>query len=79
MDRRLTPFSGRVAHVSLSGLVNAPLTEGLRAQVIVPVANLCVSVGGARDRQLLMGDAVTVIDRDQGHVFVMSDKDGYCG
>ena len=79
MDRRLTPYSGRVAHVSLSGAVNAPLTEGLQAQVIVPVANLCRNPDGARDRQLLMGDAVTVIDRDQGHVFVMSAKDGYCG
>jgi cell wall-associated NlpC family hydrolase len=79
MDRRLTPHSGRVAHVSLSGLVNAPLTEGLHAQVIVPVANLCDGPDGARDRQLLMGEAVTVIDREQGHVFVMSAKDGYCG
>ena len=79
MDRRLTPYSGRVAHVSLSGVVNAPLTEGLQAQVIVPVANLCRAPDGARDRQLLLGDAVTVIDRDQGHVFVISAKDGYCG
>ena len=55
MDRRLTPFSGRVAHVSLSGVVNAPLTEGLQAQVIVPIANLRESPGGTRDRQLLMG------------------------
>ncbi len=79
MDRRLTPYSGRVAHVSLSGVVNAPLTEGLQAQVTVAVANLCDSPGGARDRQLLMGEAVTVIDRDQGHVFLMAAKDGYCG
>jgi len=79
MDRRLTPYSGRVAHVSLSGVVNAPLTEGLQAQVTVPVANLCDAPDGARDRQLLLGEAVTVIDRDQGHVFVMSAKDGYCG
>lgn len=79
MDRRLTPFSGRIAHVSLSGVVNAPLTEGLLAQVTVPVANLCRSPSGARDRQLLMGDTVTVIDRDQKHVFVRSEKDSYCG
>ncbi len=79
MDRRLTPYSGRVAHVSLSGVVNAPLTEGLLAQVIVPLANLCAKPGAARDRQLLLGEAVTVIDRDAGHVFVMSAKDGYCG
>ena len=79
MDRRLTPYSGRVAHVSLEGQIHAPLTEGEAAQVVVPVADLRAAPGGARDRQLLMGDAVTVIDRDQGHVFVMSAKDGYCG
>lgn len=79
MDRRLTPFSGRVAHVSLEGLVNAPLTEGEAAQVVVPIADLRAAPGGARDRQLLLGDGVTVIDRDQGHAFVLADKDGYCG
>jgi cell wall-associated NlpC family hydrolase len=79
MDRRLTPYSGRVAHVSLSGQVNAPLTEGLLAQVTVPLANLCAKPGVARDRQLLLGEAVTVIDRDGDFVFVMSAKDGYCG
>ena len=79
MDRRLTPYSGRVAHVSLSGVVNAPMTEGIQAQVTVGVANLCDVPGGARSRQLLLGEAVTVIDREKGHVFVMSAKDGYCG
>jgi cell wall-associated NlpC family hydrolase len=79
MDRRLTPFSGRVAHVSLSGEIDAPLTEGLQAQVTVALANLRDAPEGARDRQLLLGEAVTVIDRDKGHVFVMSAKDGYCG
>jgi cell wall-associated NlpC family hydrolase len=79
MDRRLTPYSGRVAHVSLSGVVNAPMTEGIQAQVTVGIANLCDVPGGARSRQLLLGEAVTVIDREKGHVFVMSAKDGYCG
>lgn len=79
MDKRLTPYSGRVAHVSLSGVVDAPLTEGLQAQVTVAVANLRESPDGARARQLLLGDAVTVIDRDRGKVFVLSAKDGYCG
>lgn len=79
MDRRTRPFSGRVAHVSLEGQIHAPLTEGEAAQVVVPVADLRAAPGGARDRQLLMGDAVTVIDRDQGHAFLRSDKDGYCG
>lgn len=79
MDRRTRAFSGRVAHVSMEGLVHAPLTEGEVAQVVQPLADLRVAPEGARDRQLLMGDKVTVIDRDQRHAFVLSDKDGYCG
>jgi cell wall-associated NlpC family hydrolase len=79
MDRRVTPFSGRVAHSSLAGQIEAPLTEGLQAQVTIPVTNLLDRPGGARDRQLLLGDAVTVIDRDESHAFVMAARDGYCG
>lgn len=79
MDRRMLPFSGRVAHVSLQGIVAAPLTEGEAAWVIVPLADLVAEPGGARDRQLLLGATVTVIDRDRSHVFVRSERDGYCG
>jgi cell wall-associated NlpC family hydrolase len=79
MDRRLTPFSSRVALVSLRGIVDAPLTEGEAAFVVTPVADLLARPDGPRDRQLLLGDAVTVIDRDREHVFVQAAKDGYCG
>lgn len=79
MDRRTTAYSGRVAHVSLRGLVDAPLTEGEAALVVAPLADLLAQPDGARDRQLLLGDAVTVIDRDRGHAFVQAAKDGYCG
>jgi cell wall-associated NlpC family hydrolase len=79
MDRRTRAFSGRVAHVSMEGLIDAPMTEGEPAQIVTPLADLRNAPGGARDRQLLLGDAVTVIDRDQGHAFVRSEKDGYCG
>jgi cell wall-associated NlpC family hydrolase len=79
MDRRITAFSGRVAHVSLQGVISAPMTEGEAAQVVIPLADLRQSPDGARDRQLLLGDAVTVIDRDEGSAFVQSAKDGYCG
>lgn len=79
MDRRLTPSSGRVAHVSLRGVVDAPLTEGEAAYVVAPLADLLSRPDGPRDRQILLGDAVTVIDRDQGHAFVQAAKDGYCG
>jgi cell wall-associated NlpC family hydrolase len=79
MDRRIKPFSGRVAHVSLKGEVIATFTEGQEAQVTVPLTNLYDKPGGVRDRQLLLGAGVTVIDRDRGHVFVQSTRDGYCG
>lgn len=80
MDRRDTPFSGRVAHVSLQGRVQAEaFTEGEPARVARPLVDLLTKPGGARDRQLLLGDAVTVIDRNGGFAYVMAAKDGYCG
>ncbi|MDP4034504.1 MAG: NlpC/P60 family protein [Pseudorhodobacter sp.] len=80
MDRRLTPANSRAAHESLRGRVAAPrYTAGEAAQVIVPLVDLLRAPGGARDRQLLLGDAFTVIDRSQGHAFGQSAKDGYCG
>jgi cell wall-associated NlpC family hydrolase len=79
MDRRLKPFSGRVALSSLKGELVAPYTDGEAAQVTVPVADLLDAPGGARQRQLLLGAAVTIVDRDRGHAFVQARRDGYCG
>jgi cell wall-associated NlpC family hydrolase len=79
MDSRLKPFSGRVALVSLRDEMVAPFTEGEAAQITVPLADLYDKPGGARQRQLLLGTAVTVIDRDRGYAFVQSRRDGYCG
>ena len=79
-DRRLTPFSGRVAHESLRGQIEAPaFTAGEAASLIVPVADLCPEPGALRDRQLLFGAALTVIDRAGEAVFVQAVADGYCG
>lgn len=78
-DRRLTPFSGRVAHESLRGHIEAPaFTAGEAACLIAPVADLCPEPGALRDRQLLFGAALTVIDRAEGAAFVQA-ADGYCG
>ena len=80
MDRRLTPFSGRVALPALRGAVPAEVfADGTAASVCKPLVDLLSRPNGARDRQLLWGDAVTVIDRQDGHVFVQAEKDGYCG
>lgn len=83
MDRRLTPFNGRVAHVSLQGRVAADqFVQGTPAVVTQPVTDILPTpdVNGTRmDRQLLLGERVTVVDHDKGHDFVMSAKDGYVG
>ncbi|WP_136441945.1 NlpC/P60 family protein [Pacificoceanicola onchidii] len=82
MDRRTTPFNGRVAHVSLKGEIDAErFVEGERAVVargtvdLFPAADREVSM----DRQLLLGEVVKVLDRLNGRAFVQADKDGYCG
>ncbi|PPB82305.1 NlpC/P60 family protein [Albidovulum inexpectatum] len=79
-DRRLLPANGRVAHVSLRGKVAAETyVEGSQARIVQPVADLLAAPGGPRDRQLLWGEGVLVLDRAGGHAFVRSDRDGYCG
>lgn len=79
-DRRTTPATGDVAHVSLRGHVAAArFVEGRAAAVAVPLADLCASPGGARDRQLLLGAAVTVLTEAAGQAFVQAVADGYCG
>lgn len=80
MDRRTTPFSGRIAHRSLQGVVEAEsYTDGTPARVARALADLNRSPGGLRDRQVLWGERLWVIDRRDGHAHAMAEKDGYCG
>ncbi len=80
MDRRTTPFSGRIAHVSLQGQVQADsFTEGQPMRVTAALTDILRAPGGGRDRQILFGDRLLVIDRQEGHAHVMAEKDGYCG
>lgn len=79
-DHRLTPANGRVAHVSLKGRVRADrYVTGDRARVGVPLADLVVRPDGPRDRQVLMGDRLLVLERLDRHAFVQAEKDGFCG
>lgn len=79
-DRRTTPATARVAHVSLRGQVQAPaFTEGRMAEVAVPLADLLAGPGGALDRQLAMGEGFCVIDHQGGFAFGQATRDGYCG
>lgn len=80
MDRRLTPFSGRVALDSLRGQVDAPaFTAGEPAAVALPLVDLLARPDGPRDRQLPLGAGLTVVDRHDGWAFVQATRDGYCG
>ena len=80
MDRRLTPATERVAHISLQGRVDAPAyTAGQSLRVAMPLVDLLRKPGGARERQLLLGEGFTVIDRYEGSAFGFAQKDGYCG
>ena len=80
MYRRLTPANARAALETLRGLVDAPrFVPGEAARVAVALTDLLKAPEGARDRQLIWGDAVTVIDRHEGWAFVQAAKDGFCG
>lgn len=79
MDRRLYPATARIAHSSLEGQTNLPLTIGERMALAVPLADLLRSPGGPRERQLMLGEGFCVVDRDQGHAFGFAEKDGFCG
>jgi Bacterial dipeptidyl-peptidase Sh3 domain/NlpC/P60 family len=80
MDSRTTPFNGRVAASALRGQVEAEIfCDGTQANVIAALTDIRRAPDGPRLRQLLLGDAVTVYDTDQGYSYVQSTKDGYCG
>ncbi|KUJ73266.1 NLP/P60 hydrolase [Ruegeria marisrubri] len=50
-----------------------------RRQITVPVVDLLRAPGGPRDRQLLFGDTVRVIEEREGMSRLVADKDGYSG
>lgn len=80
MDRRLTPANANVALEALRGMVSVSrYTKGETAMLLAAVTDLRDRPFGSRDRQLLCGEAVTVIDRQDGWAFVQAHKDGYCG
>jgi cell wall-associated NlpC family hydrolase len=79
-DRRLLAANGRVAHIALRGAVTARrFVAPVRRLVAVPVADLLAAPDGARDRQLLFGEAFDVLEIDRGHAFGLAPRDGYVG
>lgn len=79
-DRRSTPATQRVALTRLRGLIDRPAwTEGEPARVATPLTDLGRTPDGPRERQLLRGAEVLVIDRDGPWAFVEAQGNGYCG
>lgn len=79
-DPRSLPANGRVACESLRGVVPADeYVAGTARHVRVPVADVLRAPDGPRDRQLLMGDGVRLLETRDGWAFVQADRDGYCG
>lgn len=48
-------------------------------QVTSPVVDLCRQPDSTRDRQVIFGDAVTVLHHAQDWRLIQREKDGYCG
>ena len=79
-DPRLTPFSGRIACDALRGVVDAAaFVPGAPARIAAPVTDLRRTPEGGRERQLLHGAAVRVIERRAKASFVQAMADGACG
>lgn len=80
MDRRTTPYSGTIAHVSLQGQIEADrFTQGEQRRIALPLADLLRAPDGPRVRQLWLGEGFTVIDTRADHAYGFANKDGYCG
>ncbi len=80
-DRRRLRFNGRVAHDSLRGQVDAArFTPGDPCAVATPRATIFASVeGGARDRELVLGEGFTVLDWCGPMAFGFAARDGHVG
>lgn len=79
-DRRRWPCNGRVAAERLRGVAEAErfVTPEPRT-VAVPVADLLAAPGGRRDRQVVYGEALDVLEIRDGFAFVEAAKDDYTG
>lgn len=79
-DPRLTPANARImaSHLPDDGSGRRRATPE-RRQIAVPLVDLLRSPDGPRDRQLLLGDAVDLLEGIGGMAFIQSRKDGYVG
>jgi hypothetical protein len=81
-DRRVTPARGDIALESLRGRVEAArYVPGNPARVTAPSAPLrrTPAADGAIDTEALMGEALTLIERQAGFALVQLQADSYVG
>ncbi|NKB26305.1 MAG: NLP/P60 hydrolase [Rhodobacteraceae bacterium] len=79
-DRRITPANGRVAARHLSGIIAADqYVDGQPKSVTAMAAFLRATPDGKPDRQVLLGEAVTLFETRNVWGFVQAQKDGYVG
>jgi len=79
-DRRACIGNGRVAAAELRGQVTAArFVPGTWHRIRPAVVDLCAAPGGARDRQLLHGARVRVLEVAAGWAFAAAARDGYAG
>ncbi len=80
-DRRRLRFNGRTAHDSLRGKVEAArFTAGEDWRVTAIRAPIFAGPeGGARERELILGEGFTVLEQRAGMLFGFAARDGYVG
>ncbi len=79
-DRRLLPANSRVAARELRGTLDAPrFVDGNWHRICLTVVDLLDTPGGRRNRQLLHGQRVRVLDIEDGMAFLQSQQDSYVG
>lgn len=80
-DRRVLKSNGRVADIALKGTVEAErFVEPVRHRVIREVTPILTQAeDGARDRELVFGEAFMVLDSSCGMAFGFAVRDGFVG
>lgn len=79
-DRRRHLSNGRVAHRSLEGQVEADrFIDGTVRQVAVSRAALRSAPDGGREREVVLGEQVLMLEERDGFAFVALSRDGFVG